>query len=182
MKGGDTMFNANPYFINNNNPYMQRLNQMEAFQQQSMSPASNMASAQPIQTIQSVQQPNPQSICYFVSSKDELQNLQINPNTLYIGINRKTKEIYTRSWNNDGIIDFDTYSLAEGKQEQSLLNTIMTKLENIENKLKERDHEWNVTANNAKGDGRTDAEQPSNGSFQSNDAGKVVRPANADAY
>lgn len=113
--------------MNNFNPYQQRLTQME-----------QMAQSQPIQTIQ---QTTPQSQCYFVNSKEEMQNIQPIPNIFYIGINRQAKEVYIRAWNNNGIIDFDTYSLTDGKQENTELKSIMDKLNEIENKLREKAHE-----------------------------------------
>lgn len=119
------MFN-NPYA-----PYNQRLQQME------------QTFGQPIQTIQQTQ---PQAVCYFVSNKSDMQNIQIQPNVFYIGINRQSKEIYVRSWNNDGLIDFDTYSLSTGEQESTELKTIMDKLDLI---LKEKGNDRNVTAVNA---------------------------------
>lgn len=146
------------------NPYAQRLAQME----------QQIPQPQPIQTIQQI---NPQAVCYFVNSKNDLQNIQVNPNVVYVGINKQTKEVYLRSWNNDGMIDFDTYSLAEGKQESSELKTIMDKLENIENKLKEIDHERYATTDDAKSNNRTDAKQSYDGVIQSNDARKIKRSA-----
>nr|DAH10999.1 MAG TPA: hypothetical protein [Caudoviricetes sp.] len=151
------MFNNSFY----QNPYAQRLAQME----------QQIPQPQPIHTIQQV---NPQAICYFVNSKNDLQNIQVNPNVVYVGINKQTKEVYLRSWNNDGMIDFDTYSLAEGKQESSELKTIMDKLEN---KLKEIDNERYATANNPKHNDRSDAKQSYDGIIQPNDARKVKRTA-----
>lgn len=132
-------------FYNNINPYQQRLQQME----------QNFG--QPIQTIQQTQ---PQAVCYFVSNKSDMQNIQVQPNVFYIGINRQSKEIYVRSWNNDGLIDFDTYSLSTGEQESTELKTIMDKLDLI---LKEKGYGGNVTANNSEGNTRTVSEQSNDG-------------------
>lgn len=98
---------------------------------------------QPIQTIQPQQ---PQAVCYFVNSKSDLQNIQVQPNIVYIGINKQDKEIYMRAWNNDGIIDFDTYSLSGGEKENTELKSIMDKLDLI---LKEKGNDRNVTEVNA---------------------------------
>lgn len=133
------MFN-NPYA-----PYNQRLAQME----------QNFG--QPIQTIQPQQ---PQAVCYFVNSKSDLQNIQVQPNIVYIGINKQDKEIYMRAWNNDGIIDFDTYSLSGGEKENTELKSIMDKLDLI---LKEKGYGGNDTANNSEGNARTVSEQPNDG-------------------
>lgn len=118
---------------NSFNPYTQRLQQME------------QTFGQPIQTIQPQQ---PQAICYFVNSKTDMQNVQVQPNVVYIGINRKDKEIYVRSWNNDGVIDFDTYSLAQGEKENTELKTIMEKLDIL---LKEKDNAAKLDTNSIAG-------------------------------
>lgn len=131
---------------NNFNPYQQRLQQME------------QSFGQPIQTIQ---QSQPQAVCYFVSSKSDMQNIQVQPNIFYIGINRQAKEIYVRSWNNDGLIDFDTYSLSTGEQESTELKTIMDKLDLI---LKEKGYERNTATASTESDARAIAEQSINGS------------------
>ena len=104
------------------------------------------------QTIQTIKPSNPQVQCYFVNAKSELQNIQVVPNTYYIGINRQSKEIYLRTWNNDGMIDFDTYSLAEGKQESTDIKTILDKIQNLEARLMEKDdvkHSNNNVTTNA---------------------------------
>ena len=124
-------------------------------------------------TIQRIQtntySPNVQ--CYFVNDSQELQNIRTIPNTFYIGINQKSKEIYVRSWNNDGLIDFNTYTLAENKQEESELKTIMNKLNMIEEKLNAR----NDTNDYATNDDRANAKQSNDGFVQSNDARKNTR-------
>ena len=119
-----------------------------------------------IQTIQNTPQTNPSVQCYFVTDKNELQNLKTVPNTFYIGINRKSKEIYIRSWNNDGNIDFNTYSQVEGKEEVSDLKMVMNKLNAIEEKLNER----NDTNVSSKYNNRPNAKRSDDGLVQSNDA------------
>ena len=141
----------NPY---PNMNYQQRLNQMEQFQQM------NVPQAQ-VQTIQNVQPNNPGVQCFFVNSRADLQNMQVNPNTIYIGINKQSKEIYTRCWNNDGVIDFDTYSLSDGQKENSEMKVILDKLENIENRLRGQD-ERSIANVNAAGNVGADAKQSSN--------------------
>lgn len=139
------MFN-NPYA-----PYNQRLTQME------------QGFGQPIQTIQQTQ---PQALCYFVNSKTDMQNIQVQLNVFYIGINRQAKEIYIKSLNNDGLIDFDTYTLSDGTQESTDLKMILDKLDLI---LKEkRDDEHNSTINATSNAGSI-SKQPINGSIQPND-------------
>lgn len=121
------------------------------------------------QTIQTLSGVQPQVQCYFVNAAADLSNFQIQPSTVYIGINKAGKEIYIRQWNMDGNIDFETYHLASGTKEQTELKTIMTKLEAIEDKLKGVNNEPVNTTVNAAGNGRQFAEQPHYGPVQSND-------------
>lgn len=136
---------------NNFNPYQQRLQQME------------QSFGQPIQTIQ---QSQPQAVCYFVSSKSDMQNIQVQPNVFYIGINRQAKEIYIKSLNNDGLIDFDTYTLSDGTQESTDLKMILDKLDLIIKEKKDDEHNSTINATSIAG---TVSEQSNNGSIQPND-------------
>ena len=163
-----TPHSFNPYGGYNNYPYMQNpmqsqmpMQSQEQMQNQTQSQEQVLTVGSPIQTIQNNQMLNPQAVCYFVTAKDEMQGLKVEPNTFYIGINKQSKEMYVRSWNNDGNIDFNTYTLAENKQEESELKMIVNKLNAIEEKLNER----NDTNVNAKYNGRTNAKQSNDGSF-----------------
>ena len=131
------------------------------------------------QTIQTLSGVQPQVQCYFVNAATDLSNFQIQPSTVYIGINKAGKEIYIRQWNMDGNIDFETYHLASGTQEQTELKSIMTKLEAIEDKLKGVNHEPVNTTVNAASDVRGAAEQPYYGAVQSNDGWQ--RPASPNS-
>lgn len=154
--------------------YQQRLQQLE---NQQMSQMSQMSQYQQMpQTFQSYNSLTQPTQCYFVNSKDEMQKIQAIPGTVYIGINKQSKEIYTRSWNNDGMIDFDTYSLSKGEQETSELKTILDKLNNIEVKIKEMSHEHYDTNVNA----TNNAESPNVTIIQSNDARKNKRTTDAN--
>lgn len=155
---------GNPYY---NNPYLQ--NQM--LQQNQSQPV------QP-QMIQTINQYKPQSICYFVSNKDELQQLQIDPTTMYIGINKQAKEIYVRCFNSNGLIDFETYSLSDGEQQPTDMKTILNKLQDIENKLKEKE---NVTSSFTTSNVRQVPKPPYDGGFQPNDVGKKPTTTNRNA-
>ena len=90
-------------------------------------------------TIQTIQQQNPPVSCFYVNDKADLQTMNINLGTVYIGINKRAKEIYVRSWNNDGNIGFDTYSLVQGNKEVSDTQKILNKLNMIEERLNESD-------------------------------------------
>lgn len=146
---------GNSYY---NNPYLAN-QQMQQMQQPVVQP----------QMIQTINQYKPQSICYFVSNKDELQQLQIDPATMYIGINKQAKEIYVRCFNSNGLIDFETYSLSNGEQQPTELKTILSKLQDIENKLKEKENVSTTFTTNNVGS----ISKPSNdGGVQSNDVRK----------
>jgi len=121
------------------------------------------------QTIQTLQGAEPQVRCYFVNTAADLSNFPIQPRMVFIGINKAAKEVYLRQWNMDGNIDFETYHLASGTQEQPELKVIMSKLEAIEAKLKGANNESNVTTVNATSNGGQPAEQPYYGAVQPND-------------
>lgn len=155
---------TSPYYM----PPANRLAQME----QQYGPSF----PQTIQTLNGVQ---PQVQCFFVNAASDLSNFQIQPSTVYIGINKAGKEVYVRQWNMDGNIDFETYHLASGTQEQPELKTIMAKLEAIETRLQGGGNEsTNTTVNAASNGGRT-PEQPNYGAVQPNDGWQ--RPASPNA-
>lgn len=104
---------------------------------------------QPIQTINT----QPQSQCYFVRSPSDLNNINVMPNTYYLGINTDSNEIYVRRMNNDGLIDVKTYSLHSEKKEKTDFQAVFERLDNIEKKLsemskvKEKGYERNAKSN-----------------------------------
>lgn len=107
------MYNYNPYF-NGQIPMMQP--------QQSM----------PIQTIQQVQK---SAQFYTVENAQELDGIKPTLNVLYVGFNKKAKEIYIKQLTNDGLISIETYSLVTDKKERSEFETILEKINNLESKL-----------------------------------------------
>lgn len=107
------MYNYNPYF-NGQMPMMQP--------QQSM----------PIQTIQQVQK---SAQFYTVENAQELDGIKPTLNVLYVGFNKKAKEIYIKQLTNDGLISIETYSLVTDKKERSEFETILEKINNLESKL-----------------------------------------------
>lgn len=142
----------------------------------------NFQPAQPLQqpvqqpTIQTIQPTNPNVQCFFVNDKQGLQNMQIEPNTVYIGINKQAKEIYTRAWNNNGVIETETYSVAEVKSETSELQKIADRLKAIEEMLNER----NFTNANAASNVGNVAKQSGDVAIQPNDERKGVRRPNTN--
>lgn len=73
---------------------------------------------QPMQRVTQIEQPlmpvqqNVQ--CFSVSNKAEMENVQVMPNVMYVGINLGANEIYIKRMNNDAIVNVKTY-----KQEQT---------------------------------------------------------------
>lgn len=131
--------------------------------------------AQGLNTIQTIQQQNPTVSCFFVNDKSELKNVNVDLGSVYIGINRKSKEVYMRSLNTDGNIDFDTYKLAEGNKEVSEMQAIMNKLNAIEEKI-------NVSNVNTTVSKRS-VEKPSvDGASQPNDAREDSSAAVRNAF
>ena len=137
-------------------------------------PSARFASPEPpsfpstIQTLQGVQ---PQVQCFFVSAPTDISNIQIAPGTVYIGINKNTKEIYTRQWNLDGNIDFETYKLHTGTQEEPEYKAIIAKLDALIAQTRGASHESNATTDTVTSDNGSIAEQ----SHGSNDPTNVAR-------
>lgn len=98
------------------------------------------------QTIQNIQGMPPQAQCFFVNTPQDMSSLQVMPGIVYIGINKSCKEIYTRQWNMDGNIEFETYSMSSGTKELPEFKAILARLESIENKIKGGNNE-SITAN-----------------------------------
>ena len=121
-----------------------------------------------IQTLQGVQ---PQVQCFFVSAPTDISNIQIAPGTVYIGINKTTKEIYTRQWNLDGNIDFETYKLHTGTQEEPEYKAIIAKLDTLIEQTKGAANESNATTDNSTSNIGGIAEQPNGSNNTANVAG-----------
>lgn len=116
-------------------PPAMRLAQLEQQQYQQNNP-------QVIHNLQGIQ---PQVQCFFVSTPNDLANINIMPGTVYIGINKATNEMYIRQWNMDGNIEFETYKKESGTEQMPEIRAIMAKLEAIENQIKEKPNE-SITA------------------------------------
>ena len=105
-----------PYFAGQPMPSMQQM------QPQGM----------PVQSIQQVQK---SAQFYSVDDAQELDGIKPTLNVLYVGFNKKKKEIYVKQLTNDGLISVETYELADNKKEKSEFETILEKINNLENKL-----------------------------------------------
>lgn len=86
----------------------------------------------PVQTIQPVQKT---AQFYSVENAGELDGIKPTLNVLYVGFNKKKKEIYVKQLTNDGLISVETYGLNDDKKEKSEFETILEKIKNIESKL-----------------------------------------------
>lgn len=111
-----------------------------------------MTQATPIQTIQQVQK---SAQFYNVESAQELDGVKPTLNVLYVGFNKKKKEIYVKQLTNDGLISVETYGLADNKKEKSEFETILERINSLENKLLNKgvadvpNNTANVTTGNA---------------------------------
>lgn len=91
----------------------------------------------------------PQASCYFVKSPNDLNGINVMPNTFYLGINTDANEIYLRRMNNDGLVDIKTYSLHSEKKEKNDFQALLDRLDSIEKKLsKGKDNEQSIRTDN----------------------------------
>lgn len=99
-------------------------------QQMNMMP--QMAQPVPVQTIQRIQK---SAEFYMVENPQELDGIKPTLNVLYVGFNKNKKEIYVKQLTNDGLISVETYNLADDKKQKSEFETILEKINSLENKL-----------------------------------------------
>ena len=95
--------------------------------------------------VQSIQQVQKTAQFYNVESAGELDGIKPALNVLYVGFNKKKKEIYVKQLTNDGLISLETYGLADDKKEKSEFETILEKINNLEKKLGGSDVPNNTT-------------------------------------
>lgn len=140
------MYNYNPYF-NGQMPMMQ--------------PQVSM----PIQSIQQVQK----SVQFYnVENAQELDGIKPTLNVLYVGFNKKDKEIYVKQLTNDGLVSVETYGLADNKKEKSALDTVLDRITELERKLT---NERNTTNAGTEVPQRATSEPTTDATGQSNVAG-----------
>ena len=105
--------------------------------------------------VQSIQQVQKSAQFYNVESAQELDGVKPTLNVLYVGFNKKKKEIYIKQLTNDGLISLETYCLADNKKEKSEFETILERINSLENKLLNKgvndvpNNTANVTTGNA---------------------------------
>ena len=113
-----------------NNYMMNPMGQMPQVNQ--MMP--QMARMQPIQSFE-IQQ---QFSCFTVKNENDLANVNVMPNSVYIGLNSDLKEVYIRKMNNDGKIEVESYVLKSAQKEKTEVQAILERLDSIEQKISQR--------------------------------------------
>ena len=112
----------------------------------------------PIMPVQSIQQVQKTAQFYNVENAQELDGIKPALNVLYVGFNKKKKEIYVKQLTNDGLISLETYGLATDKKEKSEFETILEKINNLESKLVKGGSDVpNNTANGTNGNANVNA-------------------------
>ena len=106
-----------------------------------------MPMMQPIQ--QAIQPVQKSAQFYFVETPQDLDNIKPSLNILYVGFNKKKKEIYVKQLTNDGLISLETYNLADNKKEKTEYETILEKINELETKLLKGDTNVSDNAANA---------------------------------
>lgn len=102
--------------------------------------------------VQSIQQVQKSAQFYTVESAQELDGIKPTLNVLYVGFNKKAKEIYVKQLTNDGLISMETYGLSTDKKQKSEYETILERINSLETKLTERIADVpNNTTNDANG-------------------------------
>lgn len=85
--------------------------------------------------IQSIQQVQKTAQFYNVENAAELDGIKPTLNVLYVGFNKKAKEIYVKQLTNDGLISMETYGLATDKKQKTEYETILERINSLETKL-----------------------------------------------
>lgn len=135
--------------------------------------------------IQNLSQTMPTQVqCFFVSQPKDMEKIQPNLNVVYIGINRDKNEVYLRQLNNNGLIDFNTYTLSTGGQEKNDFTKIMERIDQLENKFltkgqKNESITSNVGATNGAG---TTQQYAGNATSQSAFSGQVQPTTTGNAF
>lgn len=113
-----------------------------------------------MQPVQSIQQVQKSAQFYTVESAQELDGIKPALNVLYVGFNKKAKEIYVKQLTNDGLISVETYGLATDKKQKSEYETILERINSLETKLTERIADVpNNTTNGTNGDANANVGQ-----------------------
>lgn len=88
------------------------------------------------QPIQKIEKSNDtQAFCYFVTTEEDMKSLKIVPDTYYVGLNTKAKEIYIRKMEEDGTTVLEKFKFEGNSSEKTELQIMNERLSNIEKVL-----------------------------------------------
>lgn len=73
---------------------------------------------------------------FYVNNPQDMERINPMQNTVYIGINSTTKEIYVRQLNGMGLIDFDVYVRQSGEQQKNDFTKILERIDQLEKNMK----------------------------------------------
>ena len=124
-------------------------------------PQQPMQQSIPVQKLQKTAQ------FYTVESPQDLDMVRPNLNVMYLGFNEKKKEIYVKQLTNDGLVSVETYSLAGDKKQKSELETILDKINELENRIinKGGSNVQNIAPNASNGNANFNVGQAQQSSF-----------------
>lgn len=122
--------------------------------------------------------------CFYVNNPTDMEKIQPVLNVLYIGLNLDKKEIYLRQMNNNGLIDFTTFTQLSGEQQKSDITKILDRLDVLESNLKGKDDVQyaNGTAVNEYVGERNVTEPPVNATVSADDGRKNLRTTKRNNY
>lgn len=122
--------------------------------------------------------------CFYVNNPSDMEKIQPVLNVLYIGLNFDKKEIYLRQMNNNGLIDFTTYTQQSGEQQKSEFTKILDRLDVLETNLKGKDNVQyanDTTVDEYVGE-RNVKQSPVNAPVSTNDSRQVIRRTKGNNY
>lgn len=122
--------------------------------------------------------------CFYVNNPTDMEKIQPVLNVLYIGLNLDKKEIYLRQMNNNGLIDFTTFTQLSGEQQKSDITKILDRLDVLESNLKGNDNVQyaNGTAVNEYVGERNVTESSVNATVSADDGRKNLRTTKRNNY
>lgn len=122
--------------------------------------------------------------CFYVNNPTDMEKIQPVLNVLYIGLNLDKKEIYLRQMNNNGLIDFTTFTQLSGEQQKSDITKILDRLDVLESNLKGKDNVQYAddSAVNEYVSERNVKQPPVNETVSANDGRQNVRRTKGNNY
>lgn len=115
--------------------------------------------------------------CFYVSGPKDMEKIQPLLNVVYIGINSDKREVYIRQMNNNGLIDFDTYTLQSGEQQKNDYTKIIERIDQLENTMKGKDNVIQSANNTVRNENVSTGiveQTPTHAAVQSDDGRQVL--------